>query len=91
MQYILEGTTKRYQANGSCKYPGFTPKEDDLCRYGCEFEFYIDTKQYLFSEVIDALTKALYELTSADILVDEISIPHAADKNHCMQIKPVPI
>jgi hypothetical protein len=64
------------------------PKENDLCHYGCEFEFYIDTEQYLYSDVIDALTKALYELTSADILVDEISIPHAADKNHCMQIKP---
>ncbi len=88
MKYILEGTTKRYQGNGSCKYQSFTPKEDDLCRYGCEFEFYIDTEQYLFSDVIGTLTKALYELTSADILVDEISIPHAADKNHCMQIKP---
>ena len=88
MKYILEGTTKRYQGNGSCKYQSFTPKEDDLCRYGCEFEFYIDTEHYLFSDAIGALTKALYELTSADILVDEISIPHAADKNHCMQIKP---
>ena len=88
MKYILEGTTKRYQGNGSCKYQSFTPKKDDLCRYGCEFEFYIDTEQYLFSDVIGTLTKALYELTSADILVDEISIPHAADKNHCMQIKP---
>ena len=74
MKYILEGTTKRYQGNGSCKYQSFTPKEDDLCRYGCEFEFYIDTEQYLFSNVIDTLTKALYEFTSADILVDEISI-----------------
>ena len=88
MQYILEGTTKRYQGNSSCKYPSFKPNENDLCRYGCEFEFYIDTKQYRYSDVIDTLTKALYELTSADILVDEISIPHAADKNYCMQIKP---
>ena len=88
MKYILEGTTKRYQGNGSCKYQSFTPKKDDLCRYGCEFEFYIDTEHYLFSDAIGALTKALYELTSADILVDEISIPDAADKNHCMQIKP---
>ena len=88
MKYILEGTTKRYHGNGSCKYQSFTPKEDDLCRYGCEFEFYIDTEQYIFSDVVGTLTKALYELTSADILVDEISIPHAADKNHCMQIKP---
>lgn len=88
MKYILEETTKRYQGNSSCKYQSFTPKEDDLCRYGCEFEFYIDTEQYLYSDVIDTLTKALYEFTPADILVDEISVPHAEDKNHCMQIKP---
>lgn len=88
MQYILEGTTKRYQGNTGCHYPDFIPKEDDLCRYGCEFEFYVDTKQHRYGDVIGALTKALYELTHADILVDEISIPKAADKNHCMQIKP---
>ena len=88
MQYILDGTTKRYKGNNNCNYPTFTPQEDDFCRYGCEFEFYIDTEKYLYADVIDTLTKALYELTSADILVDEISIPHAADKNHCMQIKP---
>lgn len=88
MQYILEDTTKRYKGNNDCDYPSFTPKENDLYRYGCEFEFYIDTEQYLYADVINTLTKALYELTSADILVDEISIPHAADKNHCMQIKP---
>ena len=88
MQCILGGTTKRYRGNESCKYPSFIPKENDLCRYGCEFEFYIDTEQYLYSDVIDTLTKALYEFTYADILVDEIFIPQAADKNHCMQIKP---
>ena len=88
MQFILEGTTKRYRGNGNCNYPSFVPKEEDMCRYGCEFEFYIDTEAYRYSDVIDALTKALYKLTSADILVDEVSIPHAADKNHCMQIKP---
>ena len=88
MQYILEDTTKRYKGNNDCNYPALIPQEDDLCRYGCEFEFYVDTGKYLYADVIDALTKALYQLTSADILVDEISIPHAADKNHCMQIKP---
>ncbi len=29
MQYILEGTTKRYQGNSSCKYLSLKPKEDD--------------------------------------------------------------
>lgn len=88
MQYILEGTTKRYEGNNSCNYPNFIPREDDLCCYGCEFEFYVDTKQYRYTDVIDTLTKALYDLTHADILVDEISIPKASDKNYCMQIKP---
>ena len=88
MQYVLEGTTKCYQGNSGCNYPSFKPKEDDLCHYGCEFEFYVDTKQYRYTDVIDTLTKALYDLTYADILVDEISIPKAADKNHCMQVKP---
>jgi len=88
MQYVLEGTTRRYKGNKECNYPVFTPQEDDFFRYGCEFEFYIDTEQYQYANVVNALTKTLYELTSADILVDEISIPHATDKNHCMQIKP---
>jgi len=88
MQYVLEGTTKRYEGNTSCSYPSFTPKEDDLCRYGCEFEFYVDTKRYHYTDVIDTLIKALYDLNHADILVDEISLPKAADKNFCMQIKP---
>jgi len=88
MQYVLEDTTKRYEGNTSCSYPSFIPKKDDLCRYGCEFEFYVDTKRYHYTDVIDALTKALYDLTHADILVDEISIPKSADKNHCIQIKP---
>lgn len=88
MHYILEGTTRRYHGNSGCSYPDFTPRESDLCHYGCEFEFYVDTKQHLYSDVINALTKALHELTYADILVDEISIPQAADKDHCIQIKP---
>ncbi len=88
MQYILEGTTKRYRGNSSCSCPDFTSKEDDLCRYGCEFEFYVDTKHHHYKNVIDTLTQTLYGLTHADILVDEISIPQAVDKNYCMQIKP---
>ncbi len=88
MNYTTEGTTKRYNANRSCIYPDFTPNKDDLYQYGCEFEFYIDTDQYSYSKVIKALTEDLYTLTHTDILVDEVSIPNADDKNHCMQIKP---
>jgi len=88
MIYTTEGTTKRYNANRSCIYPDFTPTKDDLCQYGCEFEFYIDMDRYSYSEAIEALTEDLYTLTHTDILVDEVSIPSSNDKNDCMQIKP---
>jgi len=88
MNYTTEGTTKRYNANRFCIYPDFTPNKDDLCQYGCEFEFYINTDKYSYSETIEALTEELYTLTHTDILVDEVSIPNADDKNDCMQIKP---
>lgn len=88
MDYTIEGTTKRYKGNSSCSYPSYLPKEEELCQYGCEFEFYINTEKYDYRKTIQALTKALYDITSADILVDEISIPNASDKNRCMQIKP---
>ena len=88
MNYTTEGTTKRYNANISCIYLDFEPKKDDLCQYGCEFEFYIDMDRYSYSEAIKFLTEDLYTLTHTDILVDEVSIPSANDKNDCMQIKP---
>jgi len=88
MNYTTEGTTKRYNTNRSCIYPDFTPNKNDLCQYGCEFEFYINTDQYSYSEIIEALTEELHTLTHTDILVDEVSIPNADDKNSCMQIKP---
>ena len=88
MDYLVEGTTKRYTSNKQCLYPDYRPAKSDLCQYGCEFEFYIDTDKYLYEEVIEAITKELQTLTSADILVDTIAIPMAEDKNQCMQIKP---
>ena len=88
MNYTIEGTTKRYKGNSFCIYPTFIPQKYDLCQYGCEFEFYINTERHNYTETIEALTEALYHLTHADILVDEISIPNATDKNRCMQIKP---
>ena len=88
MDYAIEGTTKRYRGNKSCIYSDFTPNKNDLCQYGCEFEFYINTEKYKYHEVIEVLTQNLHTLTHADILVDEIAIPQASDKNNCMQIKP---
>lgn len=88
MNYTIEGTTKRYTGNPSCSYPTFIPIKDDLCQYGCEFEFYIDTDRYSYTKAIEALTQDIYNLTHADILVDEFSIPSATDRNNCMQFKP---
>ena len=88
MNYMTEGTTKRYKGKSSCGYPTFIPQKNDLCQYGCEFEFYINTKRHNYTETIEALTKVLYHLSHADILVDEISIPNTIDKNSCIQIKP---
>ena len=88
MDYTTEGTTKRYKGNHSCNYPTFIPTQDNLCQYGCEFEFYIDTDSYSFSKAIEAITQELYLLAHTDILVDEISIPNASDRNRCIQIKP---
>ena len=88
MDYTIDGTTKRYVSSGECTYPDYMPKRSDLCQYGCEFEFYIDKKKYVYEEAIDAITRELQLLTQADILVDITSIPKAEDKNRCMQIKP---
>jgi hypothetical protein len=88
MNYTIEGTTKRYTGNPSCSYPTFIPAKDNLCQYGCEFEFYIDTDRYNYTKAIEALTQNIYSLTHADILVDEFSLPSATDRNRCMQIKP---
>lgn len=88
MDYAVEGNTKRYLGNKFCTYPDFTPNENDLYQYGCEFEFYINIDGYTYDGAIAALTRDVHTLTYADILVDEISIPQANDKNHCIQIKP---
>lgn len=88
MKYITNGTTKRYEANQSCYYDEYTLKTTDKYRYGCEFEFYIDTKLYDFDSAIESITKDIYETTDAEILVDTINLPTDNDKNNCIQIKP---
>ena len=88
MDYTTEGTTKRYVSNKECDYPDYIPKQSDLCQYGCEFEFYIDTDKYLYEEAVEAITRQLQTLTNADILVDTVAIPTAEDKNQCIQVKP---
>jgi len=88
MRYITEGTTKRYEANQSCCYDSHILKETDKYQYGCEFEFYIDTKQYDFNSAIDSITQEIYAITDAEILVDTLNLPTSSDKNNCIQIKP---
>jgi len=88
MKYITKGTTKRYKANLSCDYDVYAVEKTDKYQYGCEFEFYIDTKVHDFNSTIDSITKEIYEITNADILVDTVNLPTDSDKNNCMQIKP---
>ncbi len=88
MKYTTNGTTKRYEANLSCDYDGHAVEEADKYQYGCEFEFYIDTKVHDFNSTIDSITKEIYAVTSAEILVDTVNLPTDADKNNCIQIKP---
>ncbi len=87
MKFIESGTTKRYSGNSTCAYDDFIPKEDDICQFGCEFEFYINSS-FDYQEAIESITKELYLLTSSDILVDMVSVPNESDKDRCMQIKP---
>lgn len=88
MKYILNGTTKRYAGNRYCKFDNFKISDSDKYKFGCEFEFYINTSLYNYEEAIENILKEIYELTSVDILVDTISLPIDADKNSCLQIKP---
>ncbi len=88
MKYTTEGTTKRYEANLSCYYDRYKLKATDKYQYGCEFEFYIDTKLHDFSSAIESITKEIYDITDAEILVDTIKLPTDSDKNNCIQIKP---
>ena len=88
MDYITQGTTKRYAGNKNCSYNNFELTTSDMYQYGCEFEFYINTDTYAYDIAIDEISKNIYTLTDADILVDTINLPTDNDKNHCIQIKP---
>lgn len=88
MIYTTNETTKRYEANSNCSYPSYALNQADKYQYGCEFEFYIDTTEHSFNEVIDEIIKEVYELTDVEILVDTINLPTDKDKNNCLQIKP---
>ena len=88
MEFIQEGTTKRYRGNINCCVEDFTPSIDGVYQYGCEFEFYIDVEVLDYNTSIEKVTEELYNLTKTDILVDTVSLPIANDKDRCMQIKP---
>lgn len=88
MKYTTTGTTKRYEANQSSAYHENMFKETDKYQYGCEFEFYIDTKLHDFNATIEMIIQEVHEFTDAEILVDTINLPTDSDRNNCMQIKP---
>ena len=86
MEFIQEGTTKRYKGYKNSIFKKYLPTDDDICQYGCEFEFYVD-KKIVYQTTVDEICKELYGLTSADILVDTVGIPTVSDKDKCLQIK----
>ena len=88
MKETANGTLIRFEANSNCSYPSYAIGQADIYQYGCEFEFYIDTKKYAFNEAIENITREIHELTDVDILVDTVSLPIDKDKNNCIQIKP---
>ena len=88
MKYTTNGTTKRYSANKNCSYDSFALSTDDKYQFGCEFEFYIDTNFYDYTEVVEVIAQEIYKFTNVDILVDTVGLPIESDKNNCIQIKP---
>jgi len=87
LNYIIDGTSKIYEANQDCTYKNFFPKNSDLCQYGCEFEFYID-KTIDFNVAIKNIKDKLFQITHSKIIVDMVSTPKYKERNNCMQIKP---
>jgi hypothetical protein len=84
----MSQTTKRYLANRECTYNCYDFQKNDLYQFGCEFEFYIDTKKYNLLEAIDQIKDELFVFSNVDILVDTTTLPNVEDKNQCIQIKP---
>ena len=84
----MKDTTKRYKANENCDYDCQDIKTDDKYQFGCEFEFYIDTKRLNFDDTIEKIIAEIKQFSNVDILVDLTSLPLDKDKNHCIQIKP---
>lgn len=51
--------------------------------FGCEFEFYL-----LDNINMDNLIAALFNISNADLLVNELGIPSTSDSSNCMHLKP---
>lgn len=84
----MNETTKRYEANSKVQLDSYSVNENDLYQYGCELEFYIDTKKYNIVEVVEDIKDNIASFCDVDILVDLINLPTNEDKNYCIQIKP---
>jgi hypothetical protein len=59
MNYITNGSTKRYEGNKECSFSNFKLNSDDKYQYGCEFEFYINTDTRAYDIAIDEITKKM--------------------------------
>lgn len=80
-------TTQRYPASKNCEFDCFNLTSDDMYKYGCEFEFYIN-KSLDFQSTVIAIKDEILQFSNADILLDFVSLPSDIDKNQCVQIKP---
>jgi hypothetical protein len=84
----MNETTKRYETNNKVLLGSYSINKDDLYQYGCELEFYIDTKNYNILNVIEDIKDKILSFCDVDVLVDLVNLPIDEDKNHCIQIKP---
>ena len=76
MEFVQEGTTKRYKGNSSCCIENFTPTMEDTYQYGCEFEFYVSTDINDYETIIDNITATLLRnpMTALHYYADTIKL-----------------
>lgn len=84
----MSDTTKRYKAVSNTAVDNHNITDNDEYQFGCEFEFYIDTTKYDFTDAVEKIKNKIQTFTNADILVDLSNLPIERDKNNCIQIKP---
>lgn len=84
----MSSTTQRYKAIPNSAVDNHNITENDEYQFGCEFEFYINTKKYDFADAVEKIKNKIQTFTNADILLNLSNLPIEDDKNNCIQIKP---